>query len=54
MYTPADYVRFKQIYIALPRKLEQMQELAKQIGVDQSQLAVLIKQKGDRTIPFTV
>jgi len=48
MYTPADYVRFKQIYIALPQEnLEQMQELAKQIGIDQSQLAVLTKQKGD-------
>lgn len=48
MYHPADYVRFKPIYIAIPQEsFSRMTELTSEITSAKSELAILTMQKGE-------
>ncbi|MGI6151825.1 MAG: SurA N-terminal domain-containing protein, partial [Christensenellales bacterium] len=48
MYHPADYVRFKPIYIAIPKETyDRMLELVGEIASAQSELSILTMQKGE-------
>lgn len=48
MYHPADYVRFKPIYIAIPKETyDRMIELVTEIARAQSELTILAMQKGE-------
>lgn len=48
MYHPADYVRFKPIYIAIPQEnYDRMLELTTEIATAKSELTILTMQKGE-------